>query len=493
MERPSVWAVSLLFLALAQTAWAGGWLAAAGKADITPDLERERVRLAGYGARGRLAQGVRDPLYARAVLVSDGKRTVALVAVDSLGLFREDVEALRRRLGWRGGERSLFLSATHTHSAPDLLGLWGPIPGVSGVDPRYRERVLNAVEGLVRRLSGELGPARLVAAKTDFDPRGFCRDKRDPQVLDPELDVLQFRTGKGRPMATVVRWSCHPEVLTPENRQVSADFPGPLCAKVEKETGGDCLFLTGMVGGLLTPDTDRSAPVERQYEEARRVGEGVAGAALAALKKGEGLPPGPVRQDARLVRLPVDNSRYLLFLRSLRAGHRLHQGDGSALPGWRAWTVPMRHLLFFPLPERLRPWIETEVSLVRLGAVAILGLPGEPFPELLLGGYGGEYAFGRPLVRPDNPAPPDLAKAPQGPWLRRSLPKYGLIVGQANDEAGYFVPEYDYKAAPSRSMLPRPKGDHYEETNSLGPRAAGLVLEAARALLEINRPLSGPQ
>ncbi|HAH06922.1 MAG TPA: hypothetical protein DCM05_10415 [Elusimicrobia bacterium] len=483
MERPSCRAVSLFFLLLTQPAWAGGWLAASGKADITPDLERERIRLAGYGAKGRLAEGVHDPLYARAVVVSDGAKTVALVSVDSIGLFREDVEALRGRLGWNGGERALFLSATHSHSAPDTLGLWGPFPGVSGVDSRYRARVLGAVEGLLRRLAGELEPVRLVAAKAELDPRGLCRDKRDPAVIDPELVALQFRSKKDQSIATVVRWSCHPEVLGKSNRLVSADFPGALCAKVEKETGGDCVFLTGMVGGLLTPDTDRAAPVEKQFDEARRVGESVAAAALAALKKGERIAPGPVGSESRLVRLPVENSRYLLFLRSLRAGHRLYREDGSPLPRWRQWTIPLRHLLLFPLPPRLRPWVETEVSLVRLGAVGILGLPGEPFPELLLGGYEGRLAFGQPLVKPDNPAPPDLAKAPKGPYLRGSLPKYGLIVGQANDEVGYFVPEYDFKAASNRAMHPRPAGDHYEETNSLGPRAAGLVLEAARSLL----------
>ena len=40
-----------------------------------------------------------------------------------------------------------------------------------------------------------------------------------------------------------------------ENRLLTADFPGPLCARVEEKTGGQCLFLNGVIGGLMTPDT----------------------------------------------------------------------------------------------------------------------------------------------------------------------------------------------------------------------------------------------
>lgn len=474
--------------------------AAAGKADITPDLERERIYLAGYGAKGRRAGGVHDPLYARAVVVSDNERTAALVAIDGIGIFRDDVEAIRAGLGWQGNDRYLFVSATHDHSAPDMLGLWGPMPGINGTDARYRRRVREAIAGLVRTLSLRLEEADLVAARVELDPKGLCRDTRDPIVIDPELPALQFRSKKG-PIGTIIRWSCHPEVMGPKNLAVSADYPGALCSKVEKETGGACVFFSGAVGGLLSPEKLRSGGLaapktseaaltrlsprsEDQFDEARRIGESVADAALKALKKGEKLPAGKVLFRSMLVRVPVENSRYLLFLRAMAFGHKMFDAEGSPLPRRRLWTLPLRHLLFFPLPERLRPWIESEVSLIKLGEASILGIPGELFPELAIGGYGGEYAFGRPLIRPSNPNPPKLAQAPKGPFLRQKLrSKYGLIVGPANDELGYIVPEYDFQAARTRFMLPKPQGTHYEETNSIGPRATAIILRAAQALI----------
>jgi hypothetical protein len=45
------------------------------------------------------------------------------------------------------------------------------------------------------------------------------------------------------------------------------------------------------------------------------------------------------------------------------------------------------------------------------------------------------------------------------------------------------VPEYDFKVRNTRTMHPRPKGTHYEETNSTGRRTAPLILEACRELL----------
>jgi len=167
--------------------------AAAGKVDITPDPRRGWVWMAGYGPMGRPAKGVHDPLYARAVVVSDGRKTAALVSVDSIGIFREDVERVRRMLGWDGKRAYLFLAATHDHSAPDTMGLWGPFPGVSGFRERDRRRLLEGVAGLVRGLAAHTRRVTMDAAGAALDPNGLCRDTRDPVVIDPELQAVRLK------------------------------------------------------------------------------------------------------------------------------------------------------------------------------------------------------------------------------------------------------------------------------------------------------------
>lgn len=467
---------ALLAAALARPARA--LEAAAAKVDITPDLKTETVWLAGFGAKGRRPTGVHDPLYARIVLLREGGKTVALVGLDLLGFYLNDTKALRRAWAKDATDKVLFVHATHTHSGPDTLGLWGPMIGVSGVNKRYMARVNRRIVEALALLESQLKPATASGGRGALDPRGLCRDLRDPQVRDPNLGVLRLQGADGKAVATIVNWSCHPEVIGRENTLITADFPGPLCSRVEEKTGGQCLFLSGAIGGLMSPDTD----TENFYETAR-IGAAVADAALALKTpaKGRGLA-----YRSEKARVPVENSRYLLFLPALTAGHDLSRADGTPIPASRAWPLAIRHLLF-GLTEKNRPWIETEVSVLDVGPARFLGIPGELFPELAIGGYDGRYSFGRPLVAKGGPSR-DLASAPKGPYLRDLIKApVPMLVGLANDMLGYVVPEYDFQVRPSKSMLPRLPG-HYEETNSVGPSATRILTGAAERLLAEPRP-----
>lgn len=448
--------------------------AAAGKVDITPDLRTEKVLLAGFGATGRKPLGVHDPLYARLLVLREKGRTIGVVGLDLLGIYREDVEDLRRRAGLD----AVFVAATHTHSGPDTLGLWGKRLGSSGADPSYHSRIKTQIADGLKLLAASTRPVSASAGRGELDPRGLCRDSRDPQVIDPDLSVLRLTGRDGKAVATVVNWSCHPEVIGRENRLVTADYPGPLCARVEEKTGGACVFLNGMIGGLMTPDVKRE-----NFYEAYRVGASVADAALA-LKTSSG-PSRPLAYRSVLVRVPVENSRYRLLLSALAFGHKLFAADGRELPPGAARLLSLRHLLF-GLEDKDAPWLETEVSVLDIGPVRMLGIPGEAFPELAIGGYDGKYSFGRPVLTPDGPNPPDLSTAPKGPYLRDLVKaRAPMLVGLANDELGYLVPGYDFKVRPSKLLLPRYPG-HYEETNSIGPTATGLIVDAAAKLLKEN-------
>ncbi|PIR19761.1 MAG: hypothetical protein COV48_00160 [Elusimicrobia bacterium CG11_big_fil_rev_8_21_14_0_20_64_6] len=476
MSRPLLLAILTLFVL--GPAQARALNAAAAKVDITPDLKSERIWLAGFGAKGRRPSGVHDPLYARIVLLHDGEKMVALVGLDLLGFYINDTDALRR--GWAGDDagKSLFLHATHTHSGPDTLGLWGPMIGRSGINQRYMARIKARIIEALRLLESQLKPATASAGSGSLDPRGLCRDLRDPQIIDSNLSVIRLTSAGGKALATIVNWSCHPEVIGRENTLITADYPGPLCARIEEKTGGQCLFLNGVIGGLMSPD----AKAENFYESAR-IGAAVADAALA-LKTRPGGKTLAYRFERPLV--PVENSRYLLFLHALTEGHTLRTADGAAIAAWRAWPLSLRHLLL-GLPGSARPWIETEVSVLDVGPARLLGMPSEVFPELAIGGYDGKYAFGRPLVAAGGPER-DIKSAPQGPYLRDLIKApVRMIVGLANDELGYLVPNYDFKARPGKFMLPRWPG-HYEETNSIGPSATKTLTDSAARLLAQPRP-----
>ncbi|MFI5360492.1 MAG: hypothetical protein ACHQ49_00870 [Elusimicrobiota bacterium] len=471
--------IILAVLILAAGRPAAALEAAAGKVEITPDLKTEKIWMAGFGATGRRPAGVHDPLYARLVVLREGNNTIAMVGLDFLGYYRNDVATLRQLAGYDAPGRSLFLNSTHTHSGPDTLGLWGPRIGVSGINAKYHARVNARIAEALKLLETQLRPVTAAGGHGTLDPRGLCRDSRDPQIIDPNLSVLRLTGADGKAVATLVNWSCHAEVLGRENPLITADYPGPLCARVEEKTGGGCLFLNGMIGGLMTPDS-RS----ENFYESYRIGSAVADAALA-LKTSSGSRR-VLSYRSFFVRVPVENSRYRMFLFALTYGHILYGSAGRPLAGFKKWTLSLRQMLI-GLTDETEPWVETEVSLLDVGPARLLGIPGEGFPELAIGGYDGKYSFGRPAITPGNPNPPDLSRAPKGPYLRDLMKATApMVVGLANDELGYLVPNYDFKVTPTRSMLPRLPGHHYEETNSIGPSVTKIVVDAAERLLKEN-------
>ena len=164
---------------------------------------------------------------------------------------------------------------------------------------------------------------------------------------------------------------------------------------------------------------------------------------------------------AQTLKLPIDNETFRLL----------------TLPGV---DIIRRTLVDFDRNKGVTadniPHVLTEVSKVQLGGVRFVGVPGELLPELAVG-FDAEYAFGGPVIDPANPAPPDLSKAPAGPYLKSKLGgEKPVVLGLANDENGYLVPDYDFKLHPTKPYSEQATGDHYEETYSLGPEVEAHVV-----------------
>src|SRR5829696_5374844 len=124
----------MALLVCAGTLSAGDLAVGFAEVDVTPKLDPAKpVYIAGFG-HNRKATKVHDPILARAVVLSDGKSKVALVAVDVVGLFNAVAESVRKQAA---GFAYVCVSSTHNHEGPDTLGLWGKSPFESGVDKAY--------------------------------------------------------------------------------------------------------------------------------------------------------------------------------------------------------------------------------------------------------------------------------------------------------------------------------------------------------------------
>ncbi len=363
----------------------GALEAGAASVDVTP---AESVWLAGYDAL-RESTGVHDSICARALVLRRGEFKVALVALDVIGLQRQDLLALHARLpGF--DPRHLIVAATHNHSGPDTLGLWGFPPFASGQDSDYMEQLFDGIVAALAQAEASLRPAELAAGAALVDPRGLHMNMRRPGIVDARVPVLHVRErGGGATIATVVELGCHPEVLGPPNQFLTADFPHWTVERLEAELGGIGIYVSGAVGGLVTPDVENSVMVADggTFEEAERVGTRLANHAIEVV------------QDLRAydAEPPIEVRHAPIYVRNAN------------------WIYDLA--LWMDLLERDyygRGYLLSEVNLWQVGALRIATFPGEITPDQWL-------RIAEQLG--DGPAMP---------------------IGLANDELGYLLPSADY-------------------------------------------------
>ena len=158
---------------------------------------------------------------------------MALVSLDVVGFFYDDVEEVRERVAAQGLDVDhVMISATHNHEAPDTLGQWGRMVGKRGVDEAWLSDLKDQVVVSIAQAVEGLTPVTLATTTVDLaqvvpekGTRNFINDKRDPRIVDEAMEVAVFRaTDDGRTVATLVNQGNHPEALADENTAITSDF-----------------------------------------------------------------------------------------------------------------------------------------------------------------------------------------------------------------------------------------------------------------------------
>lgn len=444
------------------------------------DGEFQAVWIAGFGT-ARPAQGVHDPLWARAIAVRSGDTTVAIVSLDLVGYFFNEVQTIRGLVADAGIDVDhVVVQSTHVHEGPDTLGQWGERPGKTGIDRDYMDGINVIAAQAVAEAVADLEPVTLYASSADsaapFGTKGTrntIRDSRDPVIIDEMVYTARFETASGDTLATLVNWGNHPEALDSENTLLTSDFVHYVREAVEQGVaydaysreglGGTCIFVQASVGGLMTPlgitvtDGDGNDFQESSFEKSEALGKVIGELALDAVDAEQAAIDPVVSVRAAQLYIPVEN---VLF----QAGFIVGMFDRPVYN-----YDPEENLDDTNVPELL-----TEVGIVHVGPVAMLSVPGELFPELGIGGYDGSHVNTDEVefISSDNPNPPDMTQAPSAPYFKDLMGgEHNWIVGLGNDEIGYLVPPYDYELDENAPWFQQAPGDHYEETNSVGPEA----------------------
>ncbi len=372
--------------------------AAYDEADITPPLGGS---MPGY-FRDRHATGVLDPLKAKVLLLGNGKERVALVACDLIGMGSAVVGRIRAqvRRTWPGPAPRVWVHCTHTHTG----GMVPRDPFTSDADRIYPnfypgkvdeawvtrlvERTAAAVVRAGQHLAAEnrltlhVGREQTVAhirryvmkdGSVRTNPgRGNPNIVRPAGEIDPRVHVLRFADTH----ILLVIYGLHPDCVG--GTRYSADYPHHLTDVLRHALGSDwrVIFFNACCGNInhinVNDPKQKSGP-----EEARRIGERLALAALEALKQGQPLTGTPLRAKSTEVvcRLrkpkPEDVKRAEEMLRTVQA-------KGQNPFGFNELYAPAALILARTQDREHR----AEIAALRLGSFGLTWMPGEIFVEL---------------------------------------------------------------------------------------------------------------
>ena len=344
-------ASSLIFAA----ANAGTFKAGVAKLDITPT---NLTNLNPFG--GGSFTAVHDPIFARALVVSDGTETAAFVTLDAPEVG--DMTPLRQRIERELGIKvdNIMIAATHDHSAPRI----GKVsPGALAQDggPEsllYTTTVFDKIIAALRAARSSQQPARFGLGKGSVDIN-VNRDQYTPGKgwglgYDPEgpsdktVWVLKFDSLTGNPIATLFDYAVHSNV-TFGIKEISGDLAGAAERYVERD---------GAVGMYLMGPAGDQAP--RVFHAGQR-GDVARDRALAyEANDAQGVMLGAeVLRVADLIESPATDVRIKTATRETTCPTKQGVGQMSTMTAVHSPTVTLR------------------LGLIMLNQVAIAGVSGE--------------------------------------------------------------------------------------------------------------------
>jgi len=277
--------------------------------DITPTAFPVIVN---GGFLARRASKAYDRLHARCLVLDDSRFRLAIVVVDNCLMPRElldEAKALARKACGISVE-GILIAATHTHSAPSVVGALG-----TPADEAYTKYLPGRIAEGIKQAADNLAAAQAGWTVVQDHEHTNCRrwilrpDRVGPDPfggrtvrammhpgyqnpayvgpagpIDPGLTILSVRSPGGRPVALLANYSMH-YFGAPA---VSADYYGAFCRHVTRLIGAEkaqppfvAIMSQGTSGDLHWMDYSR--PRKRIGRDA--YAEAVARVAVGAYKK----------------------------------------------------------------------------------------------------------------------------------------------------------------------------------------------------------------
>jgi len=357
------------------------------KVNITPPLGIPLI-----GSYGKPSDDIIDELYAKALVLNDGSTTIAIISVDLLYSPLEEItNPIRKIIKDKIGipEQNIFICATHTHSGPEVFTRTKLRPEkevpASEIDQFYLQTLIRKMAGSVLiahknmrevkigatkgqipeilynrrpknndgsvKMAFTLPPEVTATKKIETDAEGnvkvtFTLPDEEAELdfgpIDPEVCVLRVEDMDGGIVGSLVNFGCHPVCIYPYlSTTISADYPVYTTKVVEQMEGGICLFALGLAGNTV--------PIQRGVKPREQIGKALGGEALRRLQFITTAGDVTLKALKKEIRFPIKTN------------------SSSDKP---------RDV------DETTDYITSEIQVLRLGDIYILGLPGEILVEV---------------------------------------------------------------------------------------------------------------
>jgi neutral/alkaline ceramidase-like enzyme len=393
-------------------------LAGVGRSDITPAPGTPQ---GGWGAQvHQRGLGADMPLYATALVLSDTGKSLAIVDVDAIGFDGEWTNRIIDAIVELSQlpREQIRLSCTHTHSGPNTFRLSTITEGLDMVKG-YLDELPRRIAGAVWQAQQALKPVRCAAG------RGSCEINVNRRLMLPDgqmvigknwdgpvdhtVRVVRFDDLNQNPVATLLHYACHPTIMAWQCEYATPDYPGMARQVVEQQLGGFCLFLQGATGNVgpregFTGDLKvyrrlgtvlglEAAKVAMSTDTLQRrdrlSGVVQSGASLAIYEEEvvEAAPP-VLRVLSRWLQLPLVRFRPVEELEAEAADchnqfeHVVKSGTEQEVRTARARVTQANMRAENARLYQGKTHMDWQLQGIRIGSVALLSIPGEPFTEI---------------------------------------------------------------------------------------------------------------
>ena len=359
------------------------------KVNITPPVG---TWLTGFSSRTKPSDNIADELYAKVLVLDDGQNTIAIISLDLCYIPLEMTNKIRKIVKERISipEENIMICASHTHFGPkifdkDLIG-----PEDNKPDKCYVQTLVNKISGALSIAHKNMQEVKIGFVKGEIPEIVYNRrvktkdnsikmmwtipedealpkpiikkriiDSQETTItipssnpdlifghINPEVKILKIEDSSSNTIGSLINFACHPSSGASYSDWLysfSADYPGYAMKIVEELEGGICMFSLGTAADLTA--------IKRGKEPRIKLGKSLGGEVIRRLQFLNTTDKVTLNALVKAVEIPLKKE----------------------LPSYEVREIDVE-------PGATK--ITTEIQVLKIGDIFILGLPGEIMTDI---------------------------------------------------------------------------------------------------------------